>query len=272
MKKSIILGGFLVSSLAMAETSSSSLVSQFKELTQEFYVADAGTSLASSPSFSFGAASGFVPGYGTAFIGIGGSHNDGTTDGGLSVGGGFGDPVKSVGGVVSLGIGSIDPTDGGAFNRGSGSVSLGKTFPAYGLGASVGISNVDLWHADSIDEVDESYYVAVTKILPNDIAPVIVSVGLGSNTFADVNDDNSATSANENKDKWGEFISGAVYVHPQMSLVLDYTSAITTFGTSIVPMPKYPVTVGLAAQDIFKHDNVDEGVKFVGSLSISFTF
>ena len=103
-------------------------------------------------------------------------------------------------------------------------------------------------------------------------APVIISAGIGSNAYSDIDDDNPATSKNEGEDKWDEFISGAVYVHPQMSIILDYTGGITTFGTSIVPMPAYPVTVGLAAQDIFKEDEVVDSAKFLGTLSVGYVF
>lgn len=57
-----------------------------------------------------------------------------------------------------------------------------------------------------------------------------------------------------------------------MSLILDYTSGITTFGTSIVPMPDYPVAIGIAAQDLFKEDNSADEIKFLGTLSIGFSF
>ena len=98
------------------------------------------------------------------------------------------------------------------------------------------------------------------------------TVGIGSNSYADISKDDSSTPRNERKHKWGEFVSGAVYIHPQMSLILDYSSGITTFGTSIVPMPNYPVAIGLAAQDLFKEDKAVDSIKFLGTLSVGFTF
>ncbi|MGB6127636.1 MAG: hypothetical protein WBG30_02705 [Psychrilyobacter sp.] len=283
LKQNIIFGGLLISSLTMAENvaniaTSSSALSELRVASQEtksdkyFYLVDDFSNLATAPGFSFGAPSGLVPGFGTAFMGVAGTSYSGDTDGGLALGGGFGDPIKSVGGAASLSLGSIDPSDGGAGNRGSVNLSLGKTFTAYGLGAAVGVSNVDVWHATNDDKLDPSYYVAVTKLLPNDVAPVIITVGVGSNSYADISKDDIKTTRNERKNKWGEFVSGAVYVHPQMSLVLDYSSGITTFGTSIVPMPNYPVSIGLAAQDLFKEDKAVDEIKFLGTLSVGFVF
>lgn len=279
LKKNIILVGLLMSSLAMAENAaniatSSNALSELKTVSQEkksdklFYLVDDFSGLATVPGFSFGAPSGLVPGYGTVFMGIAGTSSSEDTDGGMAFGGGFGDPIESVGGAVSLSVGSIDPTDGGALSRASINLSVGKTFPDYGLGASVGVSSIDLWHDTHDDKMDPSYYAAVTKLLPNDVAPVIISAGFGSNSYSD----NGKYDYDDREHKWGEFISGAVYIHPQMSLVLDYTSGLTTFGTSIVPMPDYPISIGLAAQDLFKDDkNVDE-VKFLGTLSVGFAF
>lgn len=283
LKKTIVLGGLLISSLAMAQNTaniaaSSAVLSELKEVSKEkesdklFYLVKDFSGLATAPGFSFGAPSGLVPGFGTAFMGLAGTSYSDDTDGAFALGGGFGDPIKSVGGAASLSIGSIDPRDGGAGNRGSLNLSLGKTFSAYGLGASIGVSNLDLWHDTHDDKLDPSYYGAVTKLFPNNVAPVIITVGVGSNSYADISKDDIYTTSNERKHKWGEFISGAVYVHPQMSLVLDYTSGITTFGTSIVPMPNYPVSIGLAAQDLFKEDEAVDEIKFLGTLAVGFAF
>lgn len=279
LKKNIVLGGLLISSLAMAENistiaGSSSALSELKSTSMEkssdklFYLVDDYSALATLPGFSFGAPSGLVPGYGSAFVGVGGTSYSDDTDGGIAFGGGYGDPIKSVGGAVSMSVGSIDPTDGGAFNRGSINLSLGKHFPKYGVGTSIGVSNIDIWHATNEDEMDPSYYAAITKLLPNEIAPVIVSAGFGSNSYSDM----GKYDSDDREHKWGEFFSAAAYVHPQMSLILDYTSGVTTFGTSIVPMPNYPVSVGLAAYDLFEEDDSADSVKFLGTLSIGFSF
>ena len=189
LKKTIVIGIILMSSLAMAENTaniaaSSTALSELKKISKEmksdklFYLVDDFSELASVPGFSFGSPSGLVSGFGGGFVGLGGTAYNEEIDGGLALGGGFGDPIKSIGGSASLSLGSIDPRDGGAFNRGSLNLSLGKTFTAYGFGASVGVSNLDLWHTTHDDQMDPSFYTAVTKLLPNDVAPAIITMGI----------------------------------------------------------------------------------------------
>ena len=236
-----------------------------------FWVADDFGQMGVLPSYSFGAPSGLVPGWGTAFAGFAGVTSNGVTsdtDGAFSFGAGYGDPINSVGGAVVIGIGSIDPRDGGSFDRGNLNVSLGHTFQDYGLGVAVGVSNLDLWHNSGDMRVDQSLYAAVTKLLPNDIAPLVVSAGFGDNGFVDV--DRNLTEE-KRRDKTGPFASVAAYVLPQVSLILDYTSGITTFGTSIVPFPDYPIIIGLAAYDLGQERPVDE-VSFLGTLTTGFRF
>ncbi len=234
-----------------------------------FYLVDDFSELYTLPGFTFGAPSGLVPGCGVVFAGVSGSTSSRTdTDGAMSAGMGWGDPTHSVGGAVSLGLGSIDPRDGGAFNRGSLNASLGHTFTEHGFGASIGVTNVDLWHKSREDRVDESLYAALTKLLPNDIAPVIITAGLGNNGYTDVGRN---LTADKRKDKVDVFASGAVYVMPQVALVLDYTSGITTLGTSIVPFPDYPILIGLGAQDLTTELAGDQ-VRFVGTLGAGYAF
>lgn len=281
--KYLAMGTLLISTMAHGETSANTAASSaaLTGLKSEslkggggklFYIVDDYSELKALPGYSFGAPSGLVPGWGVAFASLAGTTYSDDTDGALALGGGFGDPIKYLGGAASLSIGSIDPSDGGAFNRGSLNLSVGRHIPKYGLGISVGVSNVDIWHETHEDELDPSYYGAVTKLFPNDIAPVIISAGMGSNAYADISKDKPSTTKNDRKHKWDEFVSGAVYIHPQMSLILDYTSGITTFGTSLVPLPSYPITVGLAAQDIFKEDEEVDSVKFLATVAVGYVF
>ncbi|MGL4999875.1 MAG: hypothetical protein ACRC5T_13010, partial [Cetobacterium sp.] len=169
--------------------------------------------LAAVPSFSLGAPVGMVPGWGVAFAGLSGRTNSSDTDGSLALGMGFGNPLTSLGGAATLAVGSVDPRDGGAGNRGSLNLSTGKHFPKYGLGTSVGITNIDLWHSDSVDTLDPSFYASVTKLLPNSVAPVILTAGFGNNVYSD------SKSENDLKNKIGGFAAAAVYLMPQLSLI-----------------------------------------------------
>ena len=196
MMKKLLLGSLLVSSAALAVgpeaavTSSAAVSSNEVGTGKYFYIAQNYQELAAVPGFTMSAPAGLVPGKGVVFAGIGGLHTNGKkgndTDGSMAVGFGYGNPYETVGGAVSLSLGSINPDDGGAFNRGSLNLSLGHNFSQYGLGVAVGVNTIDLWHDNGKDEMDESYYTSVTKLLPNDVAPVVVTAGLGNKDFAKV--------------------------------------------------------------------------------------
>ena len=229
-----------------------------------FYIAKNFQELRALPGFTINAPAGLVPGAGVVFAGISGTSNSDDTDGGLGFGFGYGNPYESVGGAASLTIGSIDPRDGGSFNRGGLNLSLGHVFSEYGLGAAVGVTNIDLWHADHDQKLDPSFYGAVTKLLPNDIAPMTLTVGLGNNIYADVDEDG------DKKDKVYPFVSLAAYVLPQMSLIADFTSGITSAGVSVVPFPSIPVSMTMGAYDI--SDETIQGTSFIAGLSAAYVF
>lgn len=274
LKKVLLAGSVLaLSSVAMADglqsTTSSVAISANKvNEGKYFYVAQNYQELAILPSFTMSAPAGLVPGWGVVFAGVSGTHNSvEDTDGALGFGFGYGDPYESLGGAVSLSIGSVNPDDGGAFNRGDLNLSLGHTFSQYGLGVAVGMTGAELWHDNNNKnhEVDPSFYASVTKLLPNDVAPVIVTAGLGNNAYADTND------TGDKKDKVYPFASVAAYVMPQMSLIADYTSGVTTLGVGIVPSPKLPITITLGAYDIAEQGK--QGVtSFIGGISAAYAF
>jgi hypothetical protein len=225
---------------------------------------------AALPGYSLGAPSGMVPGWGTVFASMAGTLWDGSElDAALSFGGGFGDPYQSLGGVASLSIGSVDPRDGGSFNRGSLNLGFGHHFRQYALGLGAGVSNIDLWHDSSDDEMDPSYYFTATKLLANDLVPVIWSIGLGNNAYSDVSKD---ISEDNKQDEWDIFSSIALYVHPQISLIADYTSNMTSVGVSTVPFRKYPLVVNFAAQDVFQEDPLYDETKFLVTVGYGFSF
>ena len=229
-----------------------------------FYIAKNFQELRALPGFTINAPAGLVPGAGVVFAGISGTSNSDDTDGGLGFGFGYGNPYESVGGAASLTIGSIDPRDGGSFNRGGLNLSLGHVFSEYGLGAAVGVTNIDLWHADHDQKLDPSFYGAVTKLLPNDIAPMTLTVGLGNNIYADVDEDG------DKKDKVYPFVSLAAYVLPQMSLIADFTGGITSAGVSVVPFPSIPVSMTMGAYDI--SNETIQGTSFIAGLSAAYVF
>lgn len=272
LRKVLLAGSVLaLSSLAMADglqsaASSAAISSNRANEGRYFYVAQNYQELAAVPSFTMSAPAGLVPGWGVVFGGVSGTHNSvENTDGALGFGLGYGNPYESLGGAVSLSIGSINPDDGGAFNRGDLNLSIGHTFREYGFGVAVGMTGGELWHDNNGHDVDPSFYGAVTKLLPNDVVPVIVTAGLGNNAYADTND------TGDKKDKVYPFASVAAYIMPQVSLIADYTSGVTTLGVGIVPSPKLPITITLGAYDIAKQGNQDT-TSFIGSLSAAYAF
>lgn len=272
LKKMLLAGSVLaLSSMAMADglqsVSSSAAISSNKvNEGRYFYIAQNYQELAVVPSFTMSAPAGLVPGWGVVFAGVSGTHNSvENKDGALGFGFGYGNPYESIGGAVSFSTGSVNPDDGGAFNRGNLNLSVGHTFSQYGFGVAVGMTGAQLWHDNSHDDIDPSFYASVTKLLPNDVIPVIVTAGLGNNAYADTND------TGDKKDKVYPFASVAAYIMPQMSLIADFTSGVTTLGVGIVPSPKLPITITLGAYDVAEQGN--QGVtSFIGGISAAYAF
>ena len=245
MLKRIMLGLLAVSSVAMAAdgmqtASSSAALAKATEGSEKgiFYIAKNFQEVAAVPGFTMSAPAGLVPGAGVVFGGISGTYNDVEhADGAMGFGFGYGNPYETLGGAVSLSLGSINTDESGVYDRGNVNVSVGHTFAEYGVGVAVGMTGATLWHANGDDELDPSFYAAVSKLLPNDVAPVILTAGFGNNVYADTN------STGDKKDKVYPFVSGAVYILPQVSLIADYTSGITSVGIGVVPFPTIPVTL-----------------------------
>lgn len=225
--------------------------------------------MATVPSFSMGAPAGLVPSWGVVYGGAGmltSAPAGGGTDAAGSVGVGFGDAINAIGGGVSLGIGSLDPRDGGAFNRGDLSVSFGHLFTQTLTGVAVGVNNIGVWTKNSGTSYSPSYYAAVTQLLPNDIAPVVLNAGVGNNSYA------FEHATKQGNDAIGVFASAAAYVLPQLALVADYTSGATSLGVSVVPVAKWPLTVNLGAYDVFKYVPDHQKVSFTGSIAYAYAF
>ena len=127
------------------------------------------------------------------------------------------------------------------------------------------MTGATVWHDNSEDQLDPSFYAAASKLLPNDVAPVILTAGFGNNAYADTN------STGDKKDKVYPFVSGAVYILPQVSLIADYTSGVTSVGIGVVPFPTIPVTLTMGAYDIAKQGSQDT-TSFIGSISAAYVF
>lgn len=219
--------------------------------------------LKTAPGASVSAPSGFSGSAGTAFFGLGGTLSQTTVDGGLAVGSTYGDSDSFLGGAVSLSVPSLS-FDGGFFEKGSLSASVGHNFVEHAAGVSVGVSGVDVWRSADSPKEDPSFYVAASQAY--DFAlPTFATIGIGNNIFAPKDQGTYKT------DHTGVFGSVGAYVHPQMSLIVDYAGGVTTLATGLVPMPDYPVSVSLGISGFFK-EHQDEALMFVAGVGMSFSY
>ncbi|MDP0506688.1 MAG: hypothetical protein Q7K47_05570 [Fusobacterium sp. JB019] len=220
----------------------------------------------SIPSYSMNVPSGLAGSAGGGFVALSGITDKHDTDGGLSFGVGYGDSGEKIGGTISVGIGSIDPVEGGAFNRGALNISAGHSFRDKLIGVAVGMDGINLWHgSDNDHDKSPSMYLAVTKLVPNDTLPMVFTVGAGNNNFAKVNE------SGDKKDHIYPFVSGTVYVMPQVSLIADYSSDIVSAGVGFVPFPHFPISFTAGAYDLTKERKEDR-VSFIASACLCFEF
>ena len=224
--------------------------------------------LATLPSFSMGAPVGLVPSFGVVFAGIGGldkSPGSGETDGSMAFGMGYGDPHEKLGGAITVGVGSVTQDDDFG-STGVLSLSVGRFFPKQLVGLSLGVINIEAWSDDRVMP-DPSYYAAISLLLPEDELQTVFNLGIGNNGYAPLR------SAEENrKRKLGGFVSMGVYVFPQLSIVVDYTSGVTSAGISLVPFVSVPLTINMGAYDVYKYIPGNEDVSFIGSIAYAYSF
>lgn len=215
------------------------------------------------PSYTLGAPSGMANTKGLMFLAFSGIATDGDVDGAFSTGISYGNAYK-LGGHISLGIGSIDPRDGGAGNRGTLSASIGHNFKEDLLGVSFGVTSLNLWHDNEKDyDSSPSFYLSATKLIPNNLSPLVLTLGVGNNNFSDIN------YLGDKKKRIYPFAAGAIYLIPQVSLIGDWTSNILTIGVGISPFPKLPISINLGAYDVTK-EREEKKISLIGSIAVGF--
>jgi hypothetical protein len=190
------------------------------------------------------------------------------TNGGASVGFGIGNAKETLGGAISLSLPSIGiggSNSASFMGQGDLNVSVGHTFLSTLTGVSAGVSSIPGWNYGG-GSPSQSYNLAVTQILPNDVAPVIVNAGIGNSAYT------FARSTKDKNSSIGAFASIGVYVLPQLSLIADWTSGITSAGVSIVPIAKLPIVVSLGAQDLFGYQINQTSAAFVASVAYAYAF
>lgn len=227
-----------------------------------FFSADRFAEMSALPGTSLAAPTGMVASQGSAFVGIGGIHNDDsdTTDGSLTVGMGFGNAMDSIGATASVTVGSIN-NDIGFGERAALNLSVGKFFTDDQIGIAFGAVNLASKN-NLTKKPDPSFFAAVTKVfsLPNH--PIIVNIGVGSNDFVDVNYESDDRTKNMTP-----FASVGYYVSPHISVIADYTAHVGSLGLSVSPVNTMPLIFTVGAYDVG-----GDSVSVIAALGYSFSY
>lgn len=165
---------------------------------------------------------------------------------------GLGDAKKSVGVVLSYTLASISDNNNSGFGIGGFNVKVHRQFKD-GWAAAVGMNgvvNVGRYSNTLVNDFENSLYGVVTKVIrtKDDInkpfSRVAVTAGVGNGQFRTEN------SIYNNKDNFNVFGNVAVRVHPQASLIAEWTGQDLAVGASITPFKNVPIVITPAVRDI----------------------
>ncbi len=179
---------------------------------------------------------------------------------------GVGDAEKYVGLTTSVLIDSIDPRDGGFADNGTVAFQLFHIFPQnYAL--AVGGANIVPWGVFRHEA--KSYYVVGSKVfgvkISNYSMPLTVSAGAGTGAYYSISD-----FQNEHDGNLKPFGSVGWRVLPQVSVIGEWVAKQSNVGVSIVPIPKIPVVINAAYNNITHNDN--QNSFFTISLAVGYSF
>lgn len=175
-----------------------------------------------------------------------------SNDGQMVFGVGLGDAKKSVGVVLSYTLASVSGNYNSDFGIGGFNVKVHRQFKD-GWAAAVGMNgavNVGRYSDSLVNDFENSLYGVVTKVIrtKDDInkpfSRVAVTAGVGNGQFRTEN------SIYNNKDNFNVFGNVAVRVHPQASLIAEWTGQDLAVGASIVPFKNVPLVITPAVRDI----------------------
>lgn len=188
-------------------------------------------------------------------------------DGAIGFGVGLGDADKAVGVAISYTAASF----GGSRDFGSGGFNL-KVHRRFkeGWSAAVGMNgilNVGDYkdpNIGGINDFEHSLYAVATKIFRtrNDInkpfSRVSVTGGIGTGQFRTEN------SFYNDKDNFNVFGNVTARVHPQASLIAEWTGQDLAVGASIAPFKNIPLVITPALRDIAgPGKGASDGARFV---------
>ncbi|MDJ0697404.1 hypothetical protein [Mastigocoleus sp. MO_188.B34] len=221
----------------------------------------------SSPSLSI-----YVPvGYGsdnnTGFVAA--SYQDRTrlgnkNDAAIGFGAGFGDSRKSVGVVLSYTLASFGTNRD--FGTGGFNVKVHRQFKG-GWAAAVGMNG--FLNIGDDNDFEHSLYGVATKIfrIRDDInkpfSRIAVTAGIGNGEFR------TEEALDNDEDNFNVFGNVAVRVHPQASLITEWTGRDLGVGASIAPFKHFPFVITPAIRDI---TGSDRNARFILSAGFGFKF
>ncbi len=217
---------------------------------------------AAAPGLSIGSPIGFGASWGDIGIGVGGQtlgdNTNDDVDGSAALVVGLGDADKYIGVEAVVDVISLrnDFGDDGAF-----AVKLHTNLPGNAAFA-VGVENVGRW--GNAKAGTSSVYAVGTKFFTVGSMPLAVNLGIGDNRF----NDNGDTGANV-------FGGLALYVHPQLSLISDWTGNALNLGISALPFRSLPFVITLGALNVTGEDQgaqFGDDTEFGGAIGYNFRF
>lgn len=222
---------------------------------------------AGAPGASLGSPIGFGASWGDVGIGVGGQTLDDSApddvDGSAALVVGFGNARDAVGLEAVVDVISLqdDFGDDGAF-----ALKLHTTLPK-NMAFAVGVENVGRW--GSAEAGKSSVYAVGTKLLPLNPSgayalPLAINLGIGDGRFNEANDTGASV-----------FGGLALYVHPQFSIITDWTGNSLNAGVSAVPFRSVPLTITLGALNTTGENlggQFGDDTEFGGALGYSFHF
>lgn len=196
---------------------------------------------AGAPGMSLGSPIGFGASWGDVGIGVGGQTLDddvpGTddVDGSAALVVGLGDARKYVGLETVVDFISLRDDFG---EDGAVALKLHTVLPGNAAFA-VGVENIGRW--GSAEAGRSSVYAVGTKFFAlnpgaANALPLAVNLGIGDNRFNEAGETGASV-----------FGGLALYVHPQFSVIADWTGNSLNAGVSALPFRSFPLTVTLGA-------------------------
>ncbi|MEM9926634.1 MAG: hypothetical protein AAF915_23265 [Cyanobacteria bacterium P01_D01_bin.50] len=195
-------------------------------------------------------------------------------DGEMVFGVGLGDAKKSVGVVLSYTVANFGGS--GDFGIGGFNVKLHRQIKddlavAVGMNGFLNIGSYP--DPRPTNDFKNSLYGVVTKVIRTNeninkpFSRIAVTAGVGNGQFR------TEDSINNDEDNFNVFGNVAVRVHPQASLITEWTGQDLAIGASIAPFKNIPFVITPAVRDIAgPGSGANDGARFVMGAGFGFKF